>query len=56
MIYPMPNSESIHDTAIVEVIALSGFDRALVYAVPPICHEGLKVGSLVRIPLRRRVN
>ncbi|MEC7280560.1 MAG: primosomal protein N', partial [Verrucomicrobiota bacterium] len=50
----MPKSEPIHDTAIVEVIALSGFDRALAYAVPPTCHEGIKVGSLVRIPLRRR--
>ena len=50
----MPKSEPIHDTAIVEVIALSGFDRALAYAVPPTCHERIKVGSLVRIPLRRR--
>ena len=53
-IYSMPKSEPIHDTAIVEVIALSGFDRALAYAVPPTCYEGIKVGSLVRIPLRRR--
>ena len=50
----MPKSEPIHDTAIVEVIALSGFDRALAYAVPPTCHERIQVGSLVRIPLRRR--
>ena len=40
--------------ALVEVIALSGFDKALAYAVPPACQADLKVGSLVRIPLRRR--
>lgn len=40
--------------ALVEVIALSGFDKALAYAVPPACQSDLKVGSLVRIPLRRR--
>jgi primosomal protein N' (replication factor Y) len=42
------------DTTIVEVIALSGFDKALAYAVPPTCQAQLKLGSLVRIPLRRR--
>ncbi len=40
--------------ALIEVIALSGFDKALAYAVPPTCQAELKVGSLVRIPLRRR--
>lgn len=39
---------------IVEVIALSGFDKALAYAVPPTCQDEVEVGSLVRIPLRRR--
>ena len=38
----------------VEVIALSGFDKALAYAVPPACQASVQVGSLVRIPLRRR--
>ena len=42
------------DTRIVEVIALSGFDTALAYAVPPTCAGEIRVGSLVRIPLRRR--
>jgi len=50
----MPNPKPNRDTSIVEVIALSGFDKALAYAVPPTCQEALKVGSLVRIPLRRR--
>ena len=53
-IYWMPNPKPSRDTAVVEVIALSGFDKALAYAVPPTCQETLKVGSLVRIPLRRR--
>ena len=39
---------------IVEVLALSGFDTALAYAVPPSCQPSLAIGSLVRIPLRRR--
>lgn len=38
----------------VEVIAMSGFDKALAYAVPATCKDMVKVGSLVRIPLRRR--
>ncbi len=38
----------------VEVIPLSGFNKALAYAVPPTCVKGVRVGSLVRIPLRRR--
>lgn len=42
------------DTQVVEVIAMSGFDKALVYAVPPACRSDLQLGSLVRIPLRRR--
>ena len=50
----MPKPKPNRDTTIVEVIALSGFDKALAYAVPPTCQEALKLGSLVRIPLRRR--
>ncbi len=50
----MPKAKSSRDTSVVEVIALSGFDKALAYAVPPTCQEALKIGSLVRIPLRRR--
>ncbi|MFP4259907.1 MAG: primosomal protein N' [Opitutales bacterium] len=42
------------DTCLVEVIALSGFDTPLAYAVPPTCAAQLSIGSLVRIPLRRR--
>ena len=52
----MPKSEPIHAAAIVEVIALSGFDGALAYAVPPTCYEKLKVGSLVRIRCAGEVN
>lgn len=52
--YYMPKLKPSHDTAVVEVIALSGFDKALAYAVPPTFKATLKVGSLVRIPLRRR--
>ena len=50
----MPKHKSNHDTTVVEVIALSGFDKALAYAVPVTCQLELKIGSLVRIPLRRR--
>lgn len=46
-----PTSQAPH---VVEVIALSGFDKALAYAVPPACQEKIQLGSLVRIPLRRR--
>jgi len=42
------------DHRIVEVIALSGFDTPLAYAVPPTCADQVAVGSLVRMPLRRR--
>lgn len=42
------------DPRVVEVIALSGFDTALAYAVPPTCAGTIEVGSLVRMPLRRR--
>ncbi len=41
-------------TGIVEVIALSGFDTPLAYAVPPTCAQQVAVGSLIRMPLRRR--
>ena len=47
----MPNSSL---PKVVEVIALSGFDKALAYAVPPACQATIQLGSLVRIPLRRR--
>ena len=50
----MPKHKSNHDTTVVEVIALSGFDKALAYAVPATCQLDLKIGSLVRVPLRRR--
>ncbi len=50
----MRSVESKVNTSVVEVIALSGFDKALAYAVPPTCKDSLQVGSLVRIPLRRR--
>ena len=50
----MHNRNNKVDTTIVEVIAMSGFDKALAYAVPSACQADLKVGSLVRIPLRRR--
>lgn len=46
-----PHSRLPH---IVEVIAMSGFDKALAYAVPAACQPAIKLGSLVRIPLRRR--
>ncbi len=41
-------------TSIVEVVAFSGFDKALAYAVPPTCRQAVVPGSLVRVPLRRR--
>jgi primosomal protein N' (replication factor Y) len=53
-IYLMHNRNNKVDTTIVEVIAMSGFDKTLAYAVPSVCQANLKVGSLVRIPLRRR--
>ena len=33
---------------------MSGFNKALAYAVPPTCVATLELGSLVRIPLRGR--
>jgi primosomal protein N' (replication factor Y) len=50
----MPKRSSQAETTIVEVIAMSGFDKALAYAVPPACQPQVQLGSLVRIPLRRR--
>jgi primosomal protein N' (replication factor Y) len=50
----MPEMRQKPATAIVEVIALSGFDRALAYAVPPTCQGQVELGVLVRIPIRRR--
>ena len=49
----MPNAKSSR-TTIVEVVPLSGFNRALAYAVPPTCEQKVQLGALVRIPLRRR--
>ena len=42
------------NTTVVEVIAISGFDKALAYTVPKTCQSDLKIGSLVRIPIRNR--
>jgi primosomal protein N' (replication factor Y) len=50
----MPKAKSKDRTRVVEVVALSGFDKALAYAVPPTCVDSVQIGSLVRIPLRRR--
>jgi primosomal protein N' (replication factor Y) len=52
--YLMPKAKSKDRTRVVEVVALSGFDKALAYAVPPTCVDSVQIGSLVRIPLRRR--
>ena len=41
-------------TPLVEVVPLSGFDKSLAYAVPPAVQKEIALGSLVRIPLRRR--
>lgn len=41
-------------SSIVEVIPFSGFDKALAYAVPLTCRDSVLLGSLVRVPLRRR--
>lgn len=43
-----------NDRGIVEVIAISGLDKALAYKVPALCNNALQIGSLVSIPLRRR--
>ena len=50
----MAEIETSKPASIVEVVAFSGFDKALAYAVPPTCRECVVPGSLVRIPLRRR--
>ena len=50
---PRPKTKPSIPT-IVEVVPLSGFDKALAYAVPPAAQPQIAVGSLVRIPLRRR--
>lgn len=39
---------------LVEVVPIAGFDKELTYGVPPAYREKLTLGSLVRIPLRRR--
>ncbi len=50
----MPTAKSNLLPQIVEVVAFSGFDKALAYAVPPTCSGLVRPGALVRIPLRRR--
>jgi primosomal protein N' (replication factor Y) len=50
----MPVNPHSSAPQIVEVIALSGFDKSLAYAVPPACKATIQLGSLVRMPLRRR--
>ena len=50
---PRPKTKPSIPT-IVEVVPLSGFDKALAYAVPPAAQPQIAVGFLVRIPLRRR--
>lgn len=43
------------DTAkVVEVVPFSGFDKALAYAVPSKYTQQIALGTLVRMPLRRR--
>lgn len=39
---------------VVEVVPISGVDKQLAYSVPPPCAGVLRVGSLVRVPLRSR--
>ncbi|MEM7791345.1 MAG: primosomal protein N', partial [Verrucomicrobiota bacterium] len=50
----MSQVQSSAMTSLVEVVAFSGFNKALAYAVPPGLQEVVQVGSLVRVPLRRR--
>ena len=50
----MCNSKLNIDVTVVEVIAISGFDKTLVYTVPKTCRSDLKIGSLISIPIRRR--
>ncbi len=46
----MPSREE----RIVEVVPVSGFNRALAYGVPPTLKGSVRPGLLVRIPIRRR--
>ena len=50
----MGNQDLANCTEIVEVIAISGLDKVLAYRIPSRCQGSVTVGSLVRIPLRRR--
>lgn len=50
----MASSTLAGDQTIVEVITLSGFDKPLAYKIPLQFRNSIRVGSLVRIPLRRR--
>ena len=50
----MCDKGSKYVTTVVEVIAISGFDKTLVYQVPANCRPNLKIGSLVRVPIRHR--
>ncbi len=48
---PKPNPNTLK---IVEVVPLSGFNKALAYQIPQACRNDVCLGSLVRIPLRHR--
>ena len=54
---PLSMSEALQSQSalgVVEVTALSGFDKALAYRVPPKLATSLQLGMLVRVPLRGR--
>jgi len=46
--------QSVSVRIVVEVILISGLDKVLAYEVPPHLQDSVKVGSLLRIPLRSR--
>lgn len=50
----MVDQDSADSREIVEVVAISGLDKLLAYKVSPQLQDSVKVGSLVRIPLRHR--
>lgn len=52
----VPNVPAVsHADALVSVLPLTGLGRALAYRVPEVLRERVQMGSLVRIPLGRRV-
>lgn len=51
---PIVSVMSLVDSSLLEVMAISGLDRALVYRLPQAFAGQVEVGSLVRIPLRNR--